>query len=116
MLDWDEVKSSARCSGFNRAISASECDTSRGSAATSRMSSRRREVALRNRPFRKPVVILSGGETTVMLGGKSNGGRNTEFLLAFAIGIGGMDGIAISNGSTRNGLPASGTAPSYGGG
>ena len=56
-----------------------------------------REVALRNRPFKKPVLILSGGETTVTLrgGGKGGGkgGRNSEFLLAFAIGINGFDGI-----------------------
>ncbi|MCA1494110.1 glycerate kinase type-2 family protein [Sinorhizobium alkalisoli] len=52
-----------------------------------------REIAMRNRPFRKPVVILSGGETTVTLRGKGKGGRNTEFLLAFAIAIEGLDGI-----------------------
>ncbi|MDG4882384.1 glycerate kinase [Mesorhizobium sp. WSM4884] len=56
------------------------------------------EVATRNRPFGKPVLILSGGETTVTLrtpidGIRSKGGRNSEFLLAFAIGINGMDGI-----------------------
>ena len=39
-----------------------------------------REVANRDRPFAKPVVILSGGETTVTLRGKGRGGRNTEFL------------------------------------
>ena len=44
-----------------------------------------REVALRNRPFAKPVLILSGGETTVTLRGKGSGGRNSEFLLAFAL-------------------------------
>ncbi|WFP63327.1 glycerate kinase [Mesorhizobium sp. WSM4904] len=57
-----------------------------------------REVATRNRPFAKPVLILSGGETTVTLrapidGIKGKGGRNSEFLLAFAIGIDGVDGI-----------------------
>ncbi|MCB1367781.1 MAG: glycerate kinase [Rhodobacteraceae bacterium] len=52
-----------------------------------------REVAIRNRPFRKPVVILSGGETTVTLKGKGRGGRNTEFLLALALAIDGMDAI-----------------------
>ncbi|MDV2966548.1 glycerate kinase [Nitratireductor aquimarinus] len=54
-----------------------------------------REVALRDRPFRKPVVLLSGGETTVTLrrsGGR--GGRNTEFLLALALGIEGISGIS----------------------
>ncbi|TPI11737.1 glycerate kinase [Mesorhizobium sp. B4-1-3] len=52
-----------------------------------------REVATRNRPFKKPVLILSGGETTVTLRAKGKGGRNSEFLLAFAIGIDGVDGI-----------------------
>lgn len=52
-----------------------------------------REVALRNRPFGKPVVLLSGGETTVTLRGKGRGGRNSEFLLALAIAIDGLEGI-----------------------
>ncbi|MER9726961.1 MULTISPECIES: glycerate kinase [unclassified Mesorhizobium] len=57
-----------------------------------------REVATRNRPFKKPVLILSGGETTVTLrapvdGKRGKGGRNSEFLLAFAIGISGAGGI-----------------------
>lgn len=54
-----------------------------------------REVAARNRPFARPVVILSGGETTVTLRGKGGrGGRNSEFLLSLAIGIDGNDGIS----------------------
>jgi hydroxypyruvate reductase len=52
-----------------------------------------REIATRNRPFRKPVLLLSGGETTVTLRAKGKGGRNTEFLLSFALGIDGFDGI-----------------------
>ena len=52
-----------------------------------------REVSLKDRPFKKPVVILSGGETTVTLAGKGKGGRNTEFLLSFARGIEGCAGI-----------------------
>jgi glycerate 2-kinase len=52
-----------------------------------------REVAMRDRPFRKPVLILSGGETTVTLRAKGKGGRNSEFLLAFALGIQGFEGI-----------------------
>jgi hydroxypyruvate reductase len=53
-----------------------------------------REVAGRNRPFTKPVVLLSGGETTVTLRGKGRGGRNAEFLLAFALAIEGIAGIS----------------------
>lgn len=52
-----------------------------------------REIATRNRPFKKPVLVLSGGETTVTLRAKGKGGRNSEFLLAFAIGIDGLTGI-----------------------
>ncbi|WP_157015685.1 glycerate kinase type-2 family protein [Mesorhizobium xinjiangense] len=52
-----------------------------------------REVALRERPFAKPVVLLSGGETTVTLRGKGKGGRNTEFLLSLALAIEGVAGI-----------------------
>lgn len=53
-----------------------------------------REVRSRNRPFAAPAVILSGGETTVTLRGQGRGGRNAEFLLAFALAIEGIDGIA----------------------
>lgn len=53
-----------------------------------------REVASKDRPFPKPVVILSGGETTVTLRGKGGkGGRNTEFLLSLAQELDGADGI-----------------------
>jgi hydroxypyruvate reductase len=49
-------------------------------------------LALRERG---PVVLLSGGETTVTIaGGKAGrGGRNTEFLLSLAIGLDGAANI-----------------------
>lgn len=53
-----------------------------------------REVATRDRPFRKPVVILSGGETTVTVRSTGRGGRNAEFLLSLALAIDGVPGIA----------------------
>ncbi|UHS61647.1 glycerate kinase [Agrobacterium vaccinii] len=45
--------------------------------------------------FDKPMVILSGGETTVTIGsgGYGKGGRNTEFLLSAALDLQGVDGI-----------------------
>ncbi len=52
-----------------------------------------REIALRNRPFPKPTILLSGGETTVTVRGKGRGGRNAEFLLSFALAIQGTAGI-----------------------
>ncbi|WP_371823898.1 glycerate kinase [Phyllobacterium sp. 628] len=52
-----------------------------------------KQVLTKNQPFTKPVVILSGGETTVTVRGKGKGGRNSEFLLSLAIDIDGADGI-----------------------
>ncbi|MEH6646400.1 glycerate kinase type-2 family protein [Sulfitobacter sp.] len=53
-----------------------------------------REVIAQGRPFKAPVVILSGGETTVTLRHKDGrGGRNTAFLLGFAQAIDGVQGI-----------------------
>jgi glycerate 2-kinase len=59
-----------------------------------------REVALKDRPFSKPVVILSGGETTVTLTGAGKGGRNSEFLLSFARAIDGVKGIEALSADT----------------
>ncbi len=42
----------------------------------------------------RPCLLLSGGETSVSVRGAGRGGRNAEFLLSFALGIAGMDGIA----------------------
>jgi hydroxypyruvate reductase len=53
-----------------------------------------REVSTRGRPFTTPALLLSGGETTVTVRGSGRGGRNTEFLLSFALCIEGLDGIA----------------------
>ena len=41
-----------------------------------------------------PVVLLSGGETTVTVSGGGRGGRNSEFLLALAAALDGAPGIA----------------------
>lgn len=55
-----------------------------------------REVAARNRPFARPVVMLSGGETTVTVRAKGRGGRNTEFLLALALAAEGVPFSALA--------------------
>jgi len=52
-----------------------------------------RDVKDRDQPFAKPIVILSGGETTVTLRNKGRGGRNTEFLLSLALHLEGAAGI-----------------------
>lgn len=56
-----------------------------------------REVSLKDRPFTKPTVLLSGGETTVTLRSKGGkGGRNGEFALSFALAIGGTEVVALA--------------------
>ncbi|MDA8585816.1 glycerate kinase [Rhodobacteraceae bacterium] len=56
-----------------------------------------RETREKNRPFAAPVVILSGGETTVTVHGDAGrGGRNSEFLLSFAGGIAGLNITALA--------------------
>ncbi len=52
-----------------------------------------REIAARDRPFPRPVVLLSGGETTVTLRARGKGGRNSEFLLSLALGLDGVAGV-----------------------
>jgi hydroxypyruvate reductase len=44
-------------------------------------------------PFPLPVVLLSGGETTVTLRHKGRGGRNSEFALALALAMEGKRGF-----------------------
>ncbi|TPW29900.1 glycerate kinase type-2 family protein [Pararhizobium mangrovi] len=51
------------------------------------------EIASRERPFAKPCVLLSGGETTVTLSGTGKGGRNSEFALSLALDIAGFETI-----------------------
>ena len=55
-----------------------------------------RAVARRGEPFRRPCVILSGGETTVTVKAKGGrGGRATEFLLGCAIALQGEPGVHV---------------------
>lgn len=41
----------------------------------------------------KPVVLLSGGETTVTMTGSGVGGRNVEYLMGLAVGLNGAPNI-----------------------
>ncbi|MFN3892417.1 MAG: glycerate kinase [Beijerinckiaceae bacterium] len=44
-------------------------------------------------PYKRPCVLLSGGETTVTVRGNGRGGRNSEYLLALAIALDGAADI-----------------------
>ncbi|SCX62656.1 glycerate kinase [Nitrosospira sp. Nsp1] len=64
-----------------------------------------REIRRYGHPWRPPLALISGGETTVTLGKKRNGaygdhsthrgrgGRNTEFLLSLAVELAGAENI-----------------------
>lgn len=51
------------------------------------------EIRLHATPWQPPVVLLSGGETSVTVRGRGRGGRNTEFALALAMRLQGLSGV-----------------------
>jgi hydroxypyruvate reductase len=55
-----------------------------------------RSVARRDAPWRRPCVLLSGGETTVTVRRKGGrGGRASEFLLGCALALQGEPGVHV---------------------
>ncbi|HZD42302.1 MAG TPA: glycerate kinase [Terriglobales bacterium] len=59
-----------------------------------------KEIVETGNPVPRPACIISGGETTVIIRGKGLGGRNQEFALATAAGIGGLEGTVVLSGGT----------------
>lgn len=59
-----------------------------------------RQVRRYGQPFPAPCVLLSGGETTVTVRGRGRGGRNVEFLLSLAVGLGGEPDVYAIAGDT----------------
>lgn len=59
-----------------------------------------KEILANNRPAKRPVCILSGGETTCTVRGSGSGGRNQEFVLAAAIALQGAKDVEIFSGGT----------------
>ncbi|MFJ6324330.1 MULTISPECIES: glycerate kinase [unclassified Rhizobium] len=52
------------------------------------------KISKRGLVSQSPVLVLSGGETTVTIKGKGKGGRNSEFLLSLACAMSGQEGIS----------------------
>jgi hydroxypyruvate reductase len=61
-----------------------------------------RSVQRHGHPLPAPALLLSGGETTVSIGGgvAGRGGRNSEFLLGLAVALAGAPGIWAVAGDT----------------
>ena len=51
------------------------------------------QIAAGEHEVKPPVLLLSGGETTVTIAGNGRGGPNAEYALALAIVLGGHSGI-----------------------
>lgn len=52
-----------------------------------------REIRYYGNPFKPPVALISGGETSVTVKGRGRGGRNAEFLLSLAIALDGLEQV-----------------------
>jgi glycerate 2-kinase len=52
-----------------------------------------KEIRKHQQPWKPPIALLSGGETTVTVKGNGRGGRNSEFLLSLAIELDGIEKI-----------------------
>lgn len=59
-----------------------------------------REILATGNPVKRPACVISGGETTVTIRGNGLGGRNMEFVLAAAIDMDDMEGVALLSGGT----------------
>jgi len=55
-----------------------------------------REIVASGRPVRRPTCVIAGGELTVTVRGKGQGGRAQEFALAAAIEIAGLPRVWIA--------------------
>lgn len=59
-----------------------------------------RELAASGHPVAPPACILSGGETTVTVRGRGQGGRNQEFALAASTVIAGISNVLVLSAGT----------------
>ena len=59
-----------------------------------------KEILASGNPAPAPACLLSGGETTVTIKGDGKGGRNQEFVLAAALALEGLEGVAVLSAGT----------------
>ena len=88
----DAAAAAARAAGIHAHILADDIEGEARDIALMH-ASLARAVVQHGAPFQRPCVILSGGETTVTVGGSGRGGRNTEFLLALGIALDTLAGV-----------------------
>ena len=52
-----------------------------------------REICFHPQSIKAPIILLSGGETSVTVKGDGRGGRNSEFLLSLLIELAGLENV-----------------------
>lgn len=86
-LGYHTLVLSSAIEGESRTVASSHC-------------ARIKEILRRDRSARQAFCLISGGETTVTLGGDGLGGRNQEFALAAAIEIADLDNVVVLSAGT----------------
>ena len=85
--------------GFETQIISCELDGEAGDVGT-RLAGEAIDKKVKGTGNRRPLRLISGGETTVTVRGRGKGGRNTELALAFALQIKGIEGIILLSAGT----------------
>lgn len=91
-LALDAAAIKARALGFEPVIQGDAIEGEAREVAKT-MAATALEYADARQPGDPPIVLLSGGETTVTVRRKGRGGRNAEFLLALTLALQGHPGI-----------------------
>jgi glycerate 2-kinase len=99
LLSLEASKNKASAIGYNAMILSSSIEGETRDVAKVHTAIAK-EIGKTGNPLGKPACIISGGETTVTIRGDGLGGRNTEFCLASAIEIEGLEGVTVLSGGT----------------
>ncbi len=87
----EAVEAATRERGYEARIRAGPLEGEARDAAAA-LAREVREISQGRPAGAEPLGLVLGGETTVTVRGNGRGGRNTEFALAFALGIEGLPG------------------------
>jgi hydroxypyruvate reductase/glycerate 2-kinase len=96
----DAVKRKAEELGFHAEIISYELTGEAREVGKWLAEAARKRAGMEAQKNKRPLCLLSGGETTVTVRGSGIGGRNMELALAFAMEIEGIKGITLLSAGT----------------
>jgi len=99
-LALDAAKQKAEELGFHAEILSAELAGEARDAARWLASEARKRGSEEARKSKRPLCLISGGETTVTVKGNGLGGRNMELALAFAMETDGVKGVVLLSAGT----------------